>query len=303
MQVALVHNPGAGDGELDRAALRRLLQDQGHQVSEFGEQKADVLAAIAGSPEVVVLAGGDGTVGRAVITAFEAGSAVPMVIVPIGTANNIARSLGVQGPAKSIINSIATSHPTRLDIGRVEGPWGNAHFVEAAGVGFIGSMLRRPPSAARRAARTVRDVVTSTPIEIRKAHGVATLIRKQELLALDIVADGEDLSGQYFGVQAMNIREVGPNLRLAPAADWGDGLLDLVLLREADREGLALRIHRRETERDLRPPRARRVKRIEMTWPDKLGHLDDCPWPESRIEAARVTITIAGAVTILRSTP
>jgi diacylglycerol kinase family enzyme len=47
------------------------------------------------------------------------------------------------------------------------------------------------------------------------------------------------VSEELLGLEAMNVRELGPNLPLAPDADPGDGLLDVVLVRSHDRDALA----------------------------------------------------------------
>ncbi|MEO8627522.1 MAG: hypothetical protein ABI612_05390 [Betaproteobacteria bacterium] len=52
------------------------------------------------------------------------------------------------------------------------------------------------------------------------------------------VLDGNDISGVYIMFQAMNIQRVGPNLFIAPDADPGDGLFDVVLLAEDERAKL-----------------------------------------------------------------
>ena len=46
---------------------------------------------------------------------------------------------------------------------------------------------------------------------------------------MKIIFDNRDLSGRYILLEAMNIHSVGPNFWLAPPADPGDGLLDLVI--------------------------------------------------------------------------
>src|SRR5437762_12782801 len=53
-----------------------------------------------------------------------------------------------------------------------------------------------------------------------------------------IEMDDEDCSGRYLLWQAMNIRSVGPVLRLAPLAKFDDGQLDFVAAREEDRATL-----------------------------------------------------------------
>ena len=54
---------------------------------------------------------------------------------------------------------------------------------------------------------------------------------------LQITLDGEDLSGEYILLEVMNIQHIGPSLHLAPDANPGDGLLDVVLVKAAHRAG------------------------------------------------------------------
>lgn len=300
MRIALVHNPDAGDGTYARDELRHLLETAGHRVQEFGKRTSDVVEAIRTAPDVLAVAGGDGTAARAAIASFEAGSTAPLFILPTGTSNNIARSLGLDRPIPSLIRALAEADTARLDIGSAEGPLGANLFVEGAGVGFMGAMLHHPPSRAKLAISAIRGVVTGTGLASRQASGIARIIREQPALSLAIVADGEDLSGDYIGAEAMNIRELGPNIALAPGTDPGDGLLDLVLFLPDQREDLARRVERRTTAFDPPPSLARRARRIELSWPADHGHVDDAPWPETRAgDDARVSLTIIGGVTVL----
>lgn len=300
MRIALVHNPKAGQGEIERDDIRLLLEARGHEVEEFGVKKHEVRRAIASGPDLIVVSGGDGTVGRAAVTCFLEGATMPFTVLPVGTANNIARSLGLDRSVIDLMDAWPGMEARPLDVGRIDFAGEREHFIEAAGVGFIGTMLRRTPSRARKLAWRVRDIVTRTDLDLRKAHGVARLIRGQELLPTAITADGADLGGDYVGIEAMNIREVGPNLCLAPTAHPGDGLLDLVLIRPNDRQALAERVHRRLTQSDPEPRVVRRVKCVELTWNPSCGHVDDSPWPAEEKGAGTATICIAGATPVLR---
>jgi len=55
---------------------------------------------------------------------------------------------------------------------------------------------------------------------------------------LQLTLDGQDLSGEYVLLEAMNIKSIGPNLHLAPDADPGDGLLDIALLANGEQHQL-----------------------------------------------------------------
>jgi diacylglycerol kinase family enzyme len=115
-----------------------------------------------------------------------------------------------------------------------------------------------------------------------------------------VVADGADLSGEYIAAEALNIRQIGPRILLAPNARTDDGLLDLVLVPPGDRAALAE--HVAVDAKGAPPGITRRVRQVEISWPRHGGHLDDEPW---RIDAGgthadtRVRLEIGGAIDVL----
>ena len=95
--------------------------------------------------------------------------------------------------------------------------------------------------------------------------------------------DGKDLTDDYLVLEAMNIRSIGPNLELAPGADPGDGLLDVVAVSRT--QGDALREHlARGKKRRQRPPDlpTYRGRELNIEWTDFDVHFDDDIWPERR---------------------
>jgi diacylglycerol kinase (ATP) len=303
MRVALVHNVTAGDREYESEDLVGLLREAGHTVDEFGKRKRDVARAIATRPDLLAVAGGDGTVAKAAIALRD--STLPLFILPTGTANNIARSLGIAGSVPEIIGALASARPVRLDIGHVSAPWGEKAFVEAAGVGFMGTVLRRGQSTRGRVERFVRTVGRPMDKQLQgAARGVARFIRDSAPRYHEVRADGEDLSGDYLVVEAMNIREIGPRLTLAPHARPGDGLLDLVLVRPEDRAELADYFASLETSREFPPIVSRQVRQVEMSWRAGAGHIDDTPWPRDSGRAddggdQQVRVGLQGAIRVL----
>jgi diacylglycerol kinase (ATP) len=301
MRVALVHNVTAGGHEYESDDLVGLLRDEGHDVAEFGKRKLDVAHAIATRPDLLAVAGGDGTVAKAAVALRD--SAIPLFVLPTGTANNIARSLGVAGTVPEIIGALPSAQPLRLDIGHVSAPWGEKAFVEAAGVGFMGAMLRSGRSVRARVRRFVKTV--GRPMEKRLqggARGFARYIRHHAPQYHEVRADGEDLSGEYLAVEAMNIREIGPRLVLAPQARPGDGLLDLVLVRPEDRADLVEYLASLGASQEFPPVVSRRVVRAELSWSSTGGHVDDKPWPRDTAGDGgdqRVRVGLQGAITVL----
>src|SRR5918995_167591 len=93
--VALLANPESGRGEAREA--ERLLQEHGAELRRFTLARAGE-AAESGASRIVV-AGGDGSIGCAAQAAARA--EVPLVVVPVGTANDFARALGIPLDARA----------------------------------------------------------------------------------------------------------------------------------------------------------------------------------------------------------
>jgi diacylglycerol kinase family enzyme len=223
VRVTLILNPGAGTGATSPGELERAIWAAGHEVEVRETKKKGIPKALRDPGELVVVAGGDGTVGRAM--KLLAGSAVTMTILPTGTANNIATSLGLRGEPGRLAASWEKLKVRQVDVGKVTGPWGESRFVESVGVGLLGELIHPD----------VGDDIEGTDEARSEARRVARTLaapfRRVEL-------DGEDRSAKYLLLEAMNIRCAGPNLWLADHARVGDGKLEIVRALESDRPSL-----------------------------------------------------------------
>jgi diacylglycerol kinase (ATP) len=113
----------------------------------------------------------------------------------------------------------------------------------------------------------------------------------------ELELDGADLSGDLLAVEAMNVRETGPNVLLAPEADPGDGLLDVVLVTAEDRAALVAYLGARIENRPMgTPPLHSRRGRNLIVRPPQSGTLrvDDEVLTENPehegVDAARASI-------------
>ena len=91
-----------------------------------------------------------------------------------------------------------------------------------------------------------------------------------------IYVDGQPDRGYYLMVEIMNIPLAGPNMDLAPQADPGDGLLEVVLVREEEREKFARFLTsclRGEANHHLLE--VVRAKKLQVVWESRHYHVDD----------------------------
>lgn len=276
VRATLVHNPTAGQREAGKDLVAEL-ERAGYAVTYRSKKSKDIESQLADPGDLVVVAGGDGTVAKVAIAL--AGRGVPLAILPVGTANNIARSLGLVGGTSHIIHGLHAAVRKRLDVGVARGPWGERLFVEAAGVGLFARALA---VLEHQDARPVAELAKDEPSFESAVRLLRHLLADYDPREWRITLDGRDLSGRYLLLEAMNIRLIGPHLHLAPDADPGDGLFDVVVASEDQRRGLLDYLgHRLEREATLPALTVHRGSRLEVVWTEPEIHFDDEVWLRS----------------------
>ena len=263
MRICLYWNHTAGGGlTLDR--LTSVIQRAGHSVVRAIDDESD-LPEHLGDAECVVVAGGDGTVARA--GRVLAGGPVPMAILPLGTANNIARSLEVRGDIEQLAARWRDGQVVKVDVGVVEVHGGAHRFIESVGCGLVTSCI------------------TEGNVTLAKDHPPTHLAEARELYVralgdlvprhYDITLDGERVSRELLLVEALNTPSIGPMLEFTADVSAADGFLSVVLLGESDRDALVAYLSAPDS--DVPAPaefKSWRVKTIEIAGADRL-HVDD----------------------------
>ena len=277
MKVILIHNPHAGsDDQPSAEELMRLIRAAGHTVLYRPSNHGDWQRALEEPADLVAVAGGDGIVGT--VSQKLAGKNVPLTVLPMGTANNIAVTLNLKDrPLAELIAGWASARRINVDVGSATGPWGSALFIEGLGIGAFTDTMSRLD--ARRNVDLAHHENTEKKIQT-VLHIMKIRLEDCPAIRLKIVLDGRDLTGDYILLEAMNIRSIGPNLCLAPNSDPTDGLFDIVLVPGEEREKLSRylsdEIAGKTTAPDLTVHRGRQLH-VEC---DELRvHIDDDVWP------------------------
>lgn len=229
MRATLFHNPTAGDAPLTADQLTSILSDAGYQV-RYQSTKDDLSAVLEDVGELAIVAGGDGTVAK--VARALADTDIPLAVLPVGTANNIGKALGVFGDIRDLVGSWQGASRRAIDIGVSSGPFGEERFLESVGSGAFAELVRRGRNEVDETAAIVHRETD------RALQLMASILHEARAEDWQLELDDHDLSGTYLAVEVMNIPFVGPNIPLAAHAEMDDGELDLVLLRDEDRERL-----------------------------------------------------------------
>ena len=271
MRVTLIHNPGAGSQESDGAvALVRMLKEAGHQVRHQSADAPDWKRALEAPTDLVAVAGGDGTVAR--VAKAMAGRGIPVAPLPAGTANNIARTLGLtERPWEELVRAWPGARRVKLDIGVARGPWGERPFIEGVGAGLFACLLGSSDPARKLASLKQPSERVAAALEILRKHADGC-----EAIAIEARLDGRDLSGRYLLFEVVNLKYVGPSLFLAPDSQPGDGTFEVVMVAEAQRDRLQNYLASWQDNRErLSVLPTRRGKTLSLQWNGFELHIDD----------------------------
>lgn len=283
MRATLLHNPKSGTAEVNDELIDAFA-DIGWNVHQclHKKQLEDCLSS-GDVGDAVIVAGGDGTVGK--VAKRLAGTDIPLVVLPTGTANNIARSLGIGIDCKAVISGLSKYTERTIDLGTVKSREGDEGFLEGFGVGVFAYVV------GERATKKHKKLQRGLQL-------IADTLEQYAPKRFEIEVDGNDLSGAYLLVAAMNVRSFGPALGFAPHARMDDGLLDVVLVRPEAKEMLVAHLRRAAEEGDLALPHfeTHHGKKIRLRADGRWAHCDDDP----RELEGEVRIGVrAGAVRVL----
>jgi YegS/Rv2252/BmrU family lipid kinase len=183
----------------------------------------DIVQAIGDNVDLVVAVGGDGTIRLVLGALSEAGSKVPVGIVPLGTGNQLARNLGIYeenflaDPLENALAVIAAGHATSIDLGRMNGHY----FCVAAGAGPISDAVIMPS----------RDEKAN----FKMFAYVGSMLQTFALppVVFRVKTGSDDFAVTASGIFVTNVGDLGVGT-LSDTAQVNDGLLDLCVLNPAE---------------------------------------------------------------------
>jgi len=238
-RLAFVVNPMARGHDRDTidtvaAALRgRFTVDLVVPPSAADVERA--VRAASAAHDAVVVAGGDGTIHRAVCGLD--GAPTPLGVIPMGTGNDFARGCGIPLSPANAAARVIDGRTRRLDLVRVNGRI--YCTVGLIGVGSRAALtvahLTRPGSLSRGAVRTLGDWSYRL---VGLAHLLAPHAITEEIRVTDPSGRVLHEAGPVFALFAANTRVLGGGLVLPIDTDSSDGLIDIAVVPRMPRVGL-----------------------------------------------------------------
>ena len=222
IRALIIFNPKAGQAdslERDIQAARDIWTEHGWQVdlqptSEPGDGTRIAREAAEQGYDIVVAAGGDGTVNE-VVNGL-AGTRTALGALPIGTVNVWVRELGIPLQPRAAAEALLTCQPRAIDLGRA----GDRYFLMMSGVGFDAAVTAEvQPKEKRRLgifAYVLRAINLATHF-----HGTPARI----------VVDGKPIRGRVLMIVLGNSQLYGGVVKVTSRASLDDGLLDVCIIK------------------------------------------------------------------------
>ena len=263
MRVQLIFNPISGSADESSAQLMEIIGEmqalnlvpEAYLVDPDSDLPAAVHKALQQGIRMFVVCGGDGTID--VVAGALAGTPATLGIIPTGTRNNVALSLGIPTDIPAAVAILRTGRCIKVDIGLVTCCTMKRPFVEACSVGLLSALFPAADDIQHGNLARIGDLLavlaTSPPTEMR------------------LVLDGKKKIRTLCHVALIsNMPYVGPNYQVSAAASAHDGLLDVLVfadLSKLDLLGYAIQMAGSQVAGDgLEDPRIQhyQVRRIDI---------------------------------------
>ena len=169
-------------------------------------------AALKNGFDILVAVGGDGTINE--VASEVEGTTKLMGIIPYGSGNGLARSLGI--PIRDIL---AIQRLNRLHISKIDsGTFNGRKFFNMAGIGFDAQISSRFAENVKRGLSSYAKIAFSEVSNYHSQH-----------YRLNI--DGKEYKHQAFMISIANSSQYGNNAHISPFASLDDGILDVCILK------------------------------------------------------------------------
>jgi len=225
-RAVILYNPiaGSSSGSTVAEMATEKLRARGWEVRAVATRGRGDMARVAGDVanevELLVVAGGDGSLREAVEGLGEARERVTIGFLPAGNANVCAHELGIPRDSEAAIEVVCGGEPTAVDVGVIGSSSGEQIFLAVVGIGFDAITVRYLDRLRHsRLGRVWYRVWADSAYFVCGLLAVLHIRRHR----LDIAVDGDTLAQSYRGANLCNFKAYGKGMSLTPDAQYDSG--------------------------------------------------------------------------------
>jgi len=229
VKTVVILNPLSGRGRGARfcSPIETALPDATiWQTAQSGHATELARRAVKEGVQLVVAAGGDGTLGEVLNGII--GSGAKLGVLPLGTGNDFARCIGIGTKLESALEVLKSGKLRAIDVGKFEIEGQSRYFLNVAGAGFDSRVAARINEHRPRILAKMGGT---------SAYLVACLseIRRFPLAEFQLELDGKVVESRAVLCAIANASSYGGGMLVAPDANLSDGLFEVCLIKELSR--------------------------------------------------------------------
>jgi len=232
VKTCIICNPGAGrvdEREPLREKLQRFPSAAVHFTDGAGDATRLAAEAVANGCELVIAAGGDGTLNELINGIAPHADAVEVGLIPLGTGNDFARMLNLPGTIEECVDLLREGSARPVDLVRVTSDQVR-YFINVSAGGFSGSVSEKLTAEIKQSWGPLAYLRCA-------AEALPELRGYRTKITLD---DDAPLELDLYNAVIANGRYVAGGTLIAPEASISDGLLDIVLIPQNSAGDIAL---------------------------------------------------------------
>jgi len=195
------------------------LETSTHATTGEGDAVLAARDAVSRGFDIIIAAGGDGTLNEVINGLAEQPHRPQLGILPLGTTNDFARAMGIPRNYEVACDLILRQSTVPIDIGKVN----QKYFINIAGGGSLTELTYEVPSR-------LKTILGQLAYYVKGLEKLPSL----KPIKVMVETDEETLQEEIMLFLAANSNSVGGFEKLAPEASLSDGKLDLLLLRKCN---------------------------------------------------------------------
>ncbi|MDQ1910555.1 diacylglycerol kinase [Paenibacillus sp. GD4] len=225
-RARLIYNPSSGREEIKKRLpdiLQRLerggIETSTHATIGEGDATLAAAEAVERGFDLIIAAGGDGTLYEVINGMAEKENRPPLGILPLGTTNDFARALGIPRSWEFAIDVILQQHTRVIDVGKMN----QRYFINIAGGGSLTELTYEVPSKLKTMIGQMAYYMKGLE-KLPRLRPIELLLRTPE----------REFHEEVMLFLISNSNSVGGFERLAPDASLSDGLFDVLILKKCN---------------------------------------------------------------------
>lgn len=221
-RVKFIYNPYSGENAIINHMddVIKIHQRAGYTVEPFRiDRESDIKDAFDGIDEnykYILIAGGDGTIDSVINKMKQNNIDLPVAFLPVGTANDFAKYLGMPSDIEEACKQIIDSKIKRFDLGKIN----NKYFVNVASTGVFTDISQKTDN-------NLKNTMGKLAYYVKAIEEVTNMKRINVKIESPVV----NFEGKIYTLLIFNGQTAG-NIKFADLSEADDGLLDVLVIKK-----------------------------------------------------------------------